>query len=156
MRALIAIAILGGFTGLAVLPAEAGSGVASRGGFGHFAGTSHARLQIVSVQGRKAIIVNRVPRRLAQRGFSQNASFGSFDQFGRFNRFGRFNQFVGDGFFGLDGGVVGASPSVIVVPQPVAASAPARAAVVADLPPCREMMAGVLVQRGTACRAASQ
>ncbi len=72
MRALIAIAILGGFTGLAVLPAEAGSGVASRGGFGHFAGTSHARLQIVSVQGRKAIIVNRVPRRLAQRGFSQS------------------------------------------------------------------------------------
>jgi len=150
MRGLIAIAILGGFTGLAVFPAEAGSGVASRGGFGHFAVTSHARLQTISVQGRKAIIVNRVPRHLAQRGFSQNASFGSFDQFGRFN------QFVGDGFFGLDGGVVGASPSVIVVPQPVAASAPARAAVVADLPPCREMMAGVLVQRGTACRAASQ
>jgi len=151
MRGLIAIAILGGLTGLAVLPAEAGSSVVSGGGFGH-----HARLQIVSVQGRKAIIVNRAPRHLAQRGFSQNAAFGSFDQFGRSNQSGRFNQFVGDGFFGLDGGVAGASPAVIVVPQPVAGSAPlARAAVVAALPPCREMMAGVLVQRGTACRAAS-
>jgi hypothetical protein len=153
MRALIAIAILGGtLAGLAVFPAQAGGGGRGGGAMGHIAVASRAHFAIVSGHGRNVIVLHHGAHHFGRRGFGRGATFGGF---GGFGTFGPFDQFaLSNGFFGLDGSaVVGASPSVVIVPQAVAGAAPpAPAAVVGELPPCREVMAGVVIQRGGACR----
>ena len=153
MRALLIVAILGSaLIGFATAPADARnmSGGASRG---------HLRI----VTSRPFVSRPFVSRRFVT---GSRRNFGSqrfvFDRFsGRvvafdrrgFARSRRFTPFGRDGFdgFGDFGGFI-ENPAVVSIPQAATeATQPAPTPIAGDLPPCRETMAGVVINRGGAC-----
>ncbi len=93
------------------------------------------------------IVLDRFSGRLVafdRRGFARSRrftpfgldGFGGFDGFGDFGGFGGFNE----------------NPAVVSIPRAATeATQPAPTRIAGDLPPCRETMAGVVINRGGAC-----
>ncbi len=164
MRALVIVAILGSaLIGFATAPADARniSGGASRGHLHIVASRPLVSRPFVSrpfVTGRfvtglrpnfgsQRFVLDRFSGRLVafdRRGFARSRrftpfgldGFGGFDGFGDFGGFGGFNE----------------NPAVVSIPRAATeATQPAPTRIAGDLPPCRETMAGVVINRGGAC-----
>jgi len=179
MRALLIVAILGSvLIGFATAPADARnmSGGASRGHLRIVTSRPFVSTPFVSRPfatgrfvtgsrhnfGSQRFVFNRFSGRLVafdRRGFARSRRFtpfglDRFDRFGGIGGFSGFGDFGGFGEFGGFGDFGGfiENPAVVSIPQAATeATQPAPTPIVGDLPPCRETMAGVVINRGGAC-----
>ena len=154
MRALVIVAILGSaLIAFATAPADARniSGGASRGHLRIV--TSRPFVSRPFVTGR---FVTGSRHNFGSQRFVLDRFSGHLVAFDRRGFAGsrRFTPFGFDGFGGFGGDFGGfiENPAVVSIPQAATeATQPAPTPIAGDLPPCRETMAGVVINRGGAC-----